>query len=76
LEPRTRDKPTGKEWYQGEPLEFNPTAGKELIDLSLLYSTNIRIPRVIDVKVIPEDQAISLHYSEHLGRYPLLQTWV
>jgi len=41
------------------------------MDLSLLYILNMKIPRVIDVKTIPEDQVVFLQYLEHFGSYLL-----
>jgi hypothetical protein len=55
-------------------LKFNSTVREHSIDLMLLYSPHIRIPRVIDVIVIPEDETIVLQHPEHLGGYPSFHT--
>jgi len=52
---------------QGDPLELNVAARKKLIYLSFFHPSNICVPGVIDMKVIPKDKAISLHHAEHFG---------
>jgi len=48
-------KPTGKGRYQGEPLKLNLTIWEKLMDFSPLDTAHMRIPRIIHVKIIPED---------------------
>jgi hypothetical protein len=43
---------------QGDSLKMNLTIGKELRDLISINSLNVRIRRIIHVKVVPEDRAV------------------
>ena len=45
------------------------TARKQPKNLALLDPQHIGVAGVIDVKVIPENQALSLHHPQHLGGY-------
>jgi hypothetical protein len=57
-------------------LERNTAARKKLKDLPPLYTPNIRIPRVIDMVIIPQDMAIVLHHTKHLRSYLLFHTGI
>jgi hypothetical protein len=46
------------------------------MDLSFLHTSNIWVPRVIDVIVIPDDKPITVHHPEHLSGYLLFQSRV
>jgi len=57
---------------QRHSLKLNVTAGKEPLDLLLSYSSHIRVPGIIGMIVIPENETVALYDSDHLGGYLLL----
>jgi hypothetical protein len=58
-------KPPGQRRGQCDPVQLNPAARKELEDLSLLNSRNVRVSRIIDVIVIPDDEAARFKDPQH-----------
>jgi hypothetical protein len=50
--------------------------GKELGNLTLWHSPHIGIPWVIDEIVIPQDETITLHDTQHFGRDLLFQAQI
>jgi hypothetical protein len=50
---------------------MNLAARKELANLASANSANVRISRIIDKKVVPEDKAVWLKNAKHLRRNPL-----
>ena len=70
-----RNEPSQR-WRKGDPLEVNFTIWKKPKDLLFFYATNVGVPRIVNVKVVPDNEAIILKYSEHLCSYLRLQSRV
>ena len=75
-QPGIRGKQPDKRRRQGDRSQLNLTARKQPENLALLDPQHIGVAGVIDVKVIPENQALSLHHPQHLGGYLLFHTVV
>src|SRR5207237_1091219 len=61
---------------ESNALELHTAARKKLRDLPPLYTPHIRIPRIIDMIVIPQDKAIVLHHTEYLRSHLLFHTGI
>ena len=48
-------------------MQLDPTVGKELVDFALLDGADVWIVGVIDVEVVPENDAFVLGHTQHFG---------
>jgi len=62
-----RREKTGEGRGKSDPSKRNMTLREELIDLPLFHTPDIGVSGIVDVIVIPKDEAIRFHDSEHLG---------
>ena len=65
-EPRTRSNPTCERRSQGDSLQLNRTVREKLADFPLLYTPDVRVPGIVDVVIIPNNQPSLLYHPEHL----------
>jgi hypothetical protein len=57
-------------------LQFDPAAREKLINLLPLHAANIAVGWIVNMIVIPQNEAIFLEHPEHLGSHPLFHAGV
>jgi hypothetical protein len=53
-------------WCKGNSSQIDITTCKQTGDFSLLDPPNVRVPGIVYVIIVSEDQSVSPHHTQHL----------